>query len=86
MALQDLFDGVALGLENDTLIASAAGPFSIDGTFRRAWVSWRRNIPGPWLHPVNFFQYVDFSGSDPAQWKLLKVPHTSILPCLQRTI
>ena len=70
---QDLFGGVALGLLNDTLIAGASGPLSFDGSFRRTWVSWRRNVAGPWLHPVSFFQYVDFSGTDPAQWKLLKV-------------
>lgn len=70
---KDLFEGVAMGLENDTLIAGASGPLSFDGSFRRTWVSWRRNVPGPWLHPVNFFQYVDFSGSDERQWKLLKI-------------
>ncbi|KAI0689816.1 amine oxidase catalytic domain-containing protein [Cytidiella melzeri] len=70
---QDLFGGVALGLENDTLIAGASGPFSFDGTFRRTWVTWRRNVAGPWLHPVNFFQYIDISGADPTQWKLLKL-------------
>ncbi|KAI0091340.1 amine oxidase catalytic domain-containing protein [Irpex rosettiformis] len=70
---QDLFGGVALGLENDTLIAGASGPFSFDGSFRRTWVSWRKNVAGPWLHPVNFFQYIDISGADPKQWKLLKL-------------
>ena len=60
-------------MSNDTLMASASGPLSFDGSFRRTWVSWRKNLPGPWLHPVNFFQYVDFSGTDTEQWKLLKV-------------
>ncbi|KAI0342901.1 amine oxidase catalytic domain-containing protein [Trametopsis cervina] len=70
---QDLFDGVALGLPTDTLIAGASGPMSFDGTFRRMWISWRRNVAGPWLHPVSFFQYIDVSGTDPEQWKLLKL-------------
>ncbi|EIN14536.1 amine oxidase catalytic domain-containing protein [Punctularia strigosozonata HHB-11173 SS5] len=70
---QDLFGGVALGFENDTLVTGASGPWSFDGSFRRFWISWRRNVPGPWLHPVNFFQYVDVSGTDAEQWKLLKI-------------
>ncbi|EIW55896.1 amine oxidase catalytic domain-containing protein [Trametes versicolor FP-101664 SS1] len=70
---EDLFGGSARGLPNDTLVAAIVAPLSFDGAFRRGWVSWRRNIAGPWLHPVNFFQYVDFSGTDPSQWKLLKL-------------
>ena len=61
------------GLPNDTMVGGAVAPFSFDGSFRRGWVNWRKNLPGPWLHPVNFFQYVDFSGTDPAHWKVLKV-------------
>ncbi|OSD07848.1 amine oxidase catalytic domain-containing protein [Trametes coccinea BRFM310] len=72
-ATEDLFGGSARGLPNDTLVAAIMAPLSFDGSFRRGWVSWRRNTPGPWLHPVNFFQYVDFSGTDPSQWKLLKL-------------
>ncbi|TFK81174.1 amine oxidase catalytic domain-containing protein [Polyporus arcularius HHB13444] len=72
-ATEELFGGSVSGLPNDTLVAGMSGPFSFDGSFRRSWVSWRRNIPGPWLHPVNFFQYVDFTGTDPEQWKLLKI-------------
>ncbi|GJE94516.1 amine oxidase catalytic domain-containing protein [Phanerochaete sordida] len=80
---QDLFDGVAMGLPNDTLVAGAVGPLSFDGSFRRTWVNWRRNVPGPWLHPVNFFQYVDLSGNDPAEWKLLKVVYNhQVFPTL----
>ena len=70
---QDLFGGVARGLPNDSIVASMAAPFSFNGSFRRGWVSWRRNVAGPWLHPVNFFMYVDTTGTDPEQWKLLKV-------------
>ena len=61
------------GLPNDTMVGGAVAPFSFDGSFRRGWVNWRKNLAGPWLHPVNFFQYVDFSGTDPAHWKVLKV-------------
>jgi hypothetical protein len=57
-----------------------AGPWSFDGSFRRGWVSWRRNVPGPWIHPINFFQYVDVSGSDPNQYKLLKVRPSPVHP------
>ncbi|KZS98930.1 amine oxidase catalytic domain-containing protein [Sistotremastrum niveocremeum HHB9708] len=70
---QDIFGGVALGLPNDTLVAGMSGPFSYDGSFRRMWMTWRVSAPGPWLHPLNFFQYIDVSGTDRSQWKVLKV-------------
>ncbi|KZV64877.1 amine oxidase catalytic domain-containing protein [Peniophora sp. CONT] len=70
---QDLLGGIALGHDNDTLMAGMNAPMSFDGTFRRAWLSWKRNVPAPWLHPVAFWQYVDISGTDPSQWKILKV-------------
>ncbi|KAI5825435.1 amine oxidase catalytic domain-containing protein [Schizophyllum commune Tattone D] len=72
-AMLELFNGTANGSPNDTLVASGSGPFSFDGEFRRMWISWRRNAPGPWLHPIGFWQYVDMSGTDPEQWKILKV-------------
>ncbi|KZO98363.1 amine oxidase catalytic domain-containing protein [Calocera viscosa TUFC12733] len=70
---QELFGGTARGLDNDTLVASGSAPFSFDGSFRRAWLTWRRNTPGPWLHPLGFFQYVQMDGTDPSLWKLLKI-------------
>ncbi|TRM67429.1 copper amine oxidase [Schizophyllum amplum] len=72
-AMQELFNGSARGLPNDTFVASGSAPFSYDGEFRRMWISWRRNAPGPWLHPIGFWQYVDMSGTDPEEWKILKV-------------
>ena len=69
------------------MVGAAVAPFSFDGSFRRGWVSWRANMPGPWLHPVNFFQYIDFTGTDPAHWKVLKVrpypcsAHATFLVC-----
>lgn len=72
-ALWELFRGVARGYKNDTLVVGASAPFSFDGSFRRVWLNWKLNTPGPWLHPVNFFQYVDISGTDPSLWKVLKV-------------
>ncbi|KAG6369484.1 amine oxidase catalytic domain-containing protein [Boletus reticuloceps] len=71
-AFKELFGGQAAGLPNDTLVAGGAGPFSYDGSFRRLWLSWRRSISGPFLHPLNFYQYIDISGTDTSQWKLLK--------------
>lgn len=71
--MQELFGGAALGLRNDTLVAGAVGPLSFDGSFRRAWINWRRNVPGTYLHPVGFFLYIDMSGTDPDKWELLKV-------------
>lgn len=71
--VQDLFGASARGLPNDTLVGALTGPFSYDGSFRRGWIYWRRNVAGTWLHPINFFQYVDVSGTDTSQWKVLKV-------------
>lgn len=73
MGNKELFGSQAAGLPNDTLIAAGSGPFSFDGSFRRLWIGWRRNIAGPFLHPLNFYQYVDISGTDSSQWKPLKV-------------
>jgi primary-amine oxidase len=61
------------GLPNDTLVAGGAGPFSFDGSFRRFWLNWQRDTPGFWLHPLNLWQYVDVSGTDPSKWDQLKV-------------
>ena len=70
---QELFGGVIRGYENDTLVAGFTGPFSYDGSFRRLWMTWRRNFAGSYLLPVNFYTYIDISGTDTTQWKILKV-------------
>ncbi|KAE9393097.1 amine oxidase catalytic domain-containing protein [Gymnopus androsaceus JB14] len=57
-AMQDLFGATARGDANDTLVTGASGPFSFDGKRRRMWFLWRKNVPGPYLHPVNFFHTV----------------------------
>ncbi|KAF8426785.1 copper amine oxidase [Boletus edulis BED1] len=85
-AFKELFGGQAAGLPNDTLVAGGAGPFSYDGSFRHLWLSWCRSISGPFLHPLNFFQYIDISGTDTSQWKLLKLGNyhgKSTRPCYQ---
>jgi primary-amine oxidase len=64
---------VIAGLPNDTLSADVFGPFSFNGDFRRLWVTWRHNTAGSFLQPVGFYQYADVSGTDPSQWKILKV-------------
>ncbi|EGO02293.1 hypothetical protein SERLA73DRAFT_86572 [Serpula lacrymans var. lacrymans S7.3] len=71
--MQELLGGTGAGLPNDTLVTAGSGPFSFDGSFRRLWIGWRRNTAGRYLHPLNLFQYIDISGTDPSQWKLLKV-------------
>ncbi|KAI0319519.1 amine oxidase catalytic domain-containing protein [Amylostereum chailletii] len=81
---EDLLGASALGLPNDTLVASANGPMSFDGGFRRTWVSWRRNVPAPWLHPLDFHQYLDCSGNDPSNWKVLKVVYNhQVFPSIE---
>ncbi|KAF4575382.1 hypothetical protein EYR36_006741 [Pleurotus pulmonarius] len=72
-AMQALLGGVARGLPNDTLVAGASAPWGIDGSFRRAWISWKRNIPGAWINPLNLYMYVDMSGTDSSQHKILKL-------------
>ncbi|THU91056.1 amine oxidase catalytic domain-containing protein [Dendrothele bispora CBS 962.96] len=75
-ALEDLFN-VSLSSNSTsskpTLTAGASGPFSFTGSFRRTWLSFRRDLPGAWLHPLNFFQYVDMSGTDPSKWYIRKI-------------
>jgi primary-amine oxidase len=70
---QSLFGGVAAGLPNDTLTGTVSAPFGFDGSFRRTWVSWEQLAPGSWLLPINFYQYIDMSGTDPSKWSVLKV-------------
>ncbi|KAJ3833550.1 copper amine oxidase [Lentinula raphanica] len=72
-ALEDLFGVTVRGNDNDTLIASSNGPLSFDGTTRKTWLSLRRNLPGPWLLPVNFWQLFDVAGTDPSLWTASKV-------------
>ncbi|KII94729.1 hypothetical protein PLICRDRAFT_169456 [Plicaturopsis crispa FD-325 SS-3] len=71
--MQDLFNGSISGTANDTLIAGTSAPFGIDGSFRRLWITFRRNKAGPWLHPVNFFIYLDISGTDRSLWRVIKL-------------
>lgn len=70
---KDLLGGVYHNKDNDTLLSAGSGPLSLDGSFRRTWVSWRRGVAGSWLHPVGFYLYVDCSGTDRNEWKILKV-------------
>lgn len=69
---QELFGASVFGA-NRTLAVGTSAPFSFDGSFRRIWITWRHNVAGPFLHPVDFFQYVDVSGTDRTKWKVLKV-------------
>ncbi|PPR06108.1 hypothetical protein CVT26_005335 [Gymnopilus dilepis] len=81
--LEELFGGTMRGLPNDTLGMGMVGPFSFDGNFRRLWMTWRRNVAGSWLNPVNFYQYIDTSGTDPGTWKILKIVyHDQIFPTI----
>ncbi|KAK6902868.1 hypothetical protein I203_108128 [Kwoniella mangroviensis CBS 8507] len=69
----DLFGGISKGHANDTLIGSATAPMSYDGSWRKAWVGLKLNVPGHYLFPVDLYAYFDLSGTDPSQWKLLKL-------------
>ena len=37
-------------------------------------MTWRRNTAGSFILPVGFYNYIDVSGTDTTQWKILKVP------------
>ncbi|OJA18091.1 hypothetical protein AZE42_04164 [Rhizopogon vesiculosus] len=71
--LMEAYKELLGGTPKDTLITSGSGPFSFDGSFRRLWLGWRRNTPGFFLHPLNLYQYIDLSGTDPSQWDQLKI-------------
>ncbi|KAF9035879.1 amine oxidase catalytic domain-containing protein [Panaeolus papilionaceus] len=71
--LEDLFSAVVKGRDDDTITPGMTGPFSYDGSFRRLWMTWRRNTAGSYIQPVNFYQYLDISGTDPSQWSVLKI-------------
>ena len=51
----DLFNG---SFTNGTLVPAGVGPMSYDGEWRRSWIQLRRNVPGAWLVPVDFYVYV----------------------------
>ncbi|KAF4599302.1 hypothetical protein EYR40_006394 [Pleurotus pulmonarius] len=72
-AMQGLLGGVGVGLANDTITAEINGPWSIDGSFRRAWLFWKRSVPGQFMFPLNLFMYIDMTGTDVSQWKTLKL-------------
>lgn len=71
--LMDAYKELLGGLPNETIVAGGAGPFGFDGSFRRFWLNWQRDTPGFWLHPLNLWQYVDVSGTDPSKWDQLKI-------------
>jgi hypothetical protein len=54
----DLFNG---SFTNGTLLPAGVGPMSYDGEWRRTWIQLRRNVPGAWLVPVDFYVYVGHS-------------------------
>ncbi|KAG1752406.1 copper amine oxidase [Suillus paluster] len=71
--LMEAYEELLGGTPQDTLTTAGSGPFSFDGSFRRLWLGWRRNTPGFFLHPLNLYQYIDLSGTDPSQWEQLKI-------------
>ncbi|KAK1234331.1 hypothetical protein PQX77_002470 [Marasmius sp. AFHP31] len=76
-AMEDLFDATVRGTEADTLITVGGGPYSFDGSFRRVWVTFKKNVPGSWLHAIGFYLYLDVGGTDSSQWKALKVVYNN---------
>jgi primary-amine oxidase len=48
---------LALLPENETLVSGFIGPFSLDGSFRRLWMTWRCNAAGSYLQPIHLRLY-----------------------------
>ncbi|WVW86168.1 hypothetical protein I302_108209 [Kwoniella bestiolae CBS 10118] len=69
---RDLFNGT---VEDGTLDVAGTAPMSYDGEWRRSWVQLRRAGPGAWLKGLDFYCYVDMTGTDPSQYKLLSIVH-----------
>ncbi|EJD41689.1 amine oxidase catalytic domain-containing protein [Auricularia subglabra TFB-10046 SS5] len=70
---ESIFGGAIRGLPNDTITVVGSGPWPFDGSWRRAWLQWKRTGPGSWLNPLPLFQYIDVSGTDVTQWKTTKI-------------
>ncbi|KAF8324260.1 copper amine oxidase [Cantharellus anzutake] len=72
--IRSLFPGGEIQmLPNDTLSVTPAGPWSFDGSFRRAWFQYKWLVPGSYLNRVNLWQYIDMTGTDRSLWKTLKL-------------
>jgi hypothetical protein len=56
----------------------------LTGAFRRVWVTWRYNVAGSYILPINFYNYVDMSGTDESKWRILRVRFLPS-PCLVRS-
>jgi primary-amine oxidase len=52
---RDLFNVSVL---DRSLTISAQMPLSYDGGWRRTWVQLKRNVPGSWIHPIDFYYLV----------------------------
>ncbi|TFK18079.1 amine oxidase catalytic domain-containing protein [Coprinopsis marcescibilis] len=83
-AMKDLFGGIMGNGQNDTFTAGPTGPWSYDGSFRRIWVTWRYNTAGSFIQPINFYNYIDMSGTDPSLWKILRIVyHDQMFPSVE---
>lgn len=67
----DLFGVRADGYANDTLTAGGSSPVSFDGEWRRMWMPMKLNVPGSYLHSLDFYIYVDMTSLDWEDWKVL---------------
>ncbi|ORY25514.1 copper amine oxidase [Naematelia encephala] len=74
--IRDLFNGSVL---DGTLAAAGEAPMSYDGTWRRSWLQLRRNTAGSWLQALDWYMYVDFTGTDAAEYKWLAVVHNRVV-------
>ncbi|KAH8919795.1 amine oxidase catalytic domain-containing protein [Atractiella rhizophila] len=71
----ELYGGRATGEPGDTLSAGANTPISFDGSWRRTWMQFKRNVPGGFLHVLDLWMYVDLTSTKWEEWTILKVVH-----------
>ncbi|KAH6891557.1 copper amine oxidase [Coprinopsis sp. MPI-PUGE-AT-0042] len=75
--MKDLFGGSASTPTDPgdplPLQAGPTGPWSFDGSSRRIWITWRYNVAGSFILPINLYNYVDMSGTDESKWRILRI-------------
>ncbi|KAF9266153.1 amine oxidase catalytic domain-containing protein [Marasmius fiardii PR-910] len=75
--IEALLNATIRGLPSDTLVIVGSGPWSLDGSTRRLWTTFKKNVPGAWIQATGLYLYLDFSGTDTGLWRFLKVVYNN---------
>ncbi|KAG7097492.1 hypothetical protein E1B28_004834 [Marasmius oreades] len=76
-AIEDLLNSTIRGKPSDGLVVSGSGPWSFDGSFRRLWTTFKKNVPGSWIQATGLYIYLDMGGTDTSLWKFTKVVYNN---------